>query len=122
MRNTLVGEFRVHAMNCKIRGPPEDEMTRACMHRRSMMMPKQAGAILKQIPKDQNVQAEDDGDFPGEARRQNLAAGHEFVMMDQFEDLDGNEKCRFADGEPSRPRHAEDKSDAFHQRKKAVEK
>jgi hypothetical protein len=77
-------------------------------------MPEKAGAILEKVPDNQDVQTENDSEFPSEAGRLDDSVSNQFVMVNEFEHFNGNEKRRFADRQPPRPGNAENQSHAFH--------
>ena len=59
------------------------------------MMLEKAGAVLEEIPDDENIQAKDDGELPGETGVE-FAAFDQFVAVDEFENFNGDEECGFA--------------------------
>ena len=79
-----------------------------------MVVFEESAAILEEIPHDENIHAENDQD--GEEAAVGLGP------VDQFEDVNGNEERRFADGEPPGPGDAEQEADAFHEGEQAVKK
>jgi len=87
---------------------------------RSSVMPKKSGAILEEIPDNQDVQAEDHQNLPRETGVRNVAAHDQLVMVDQLEYFDRNKKSRFANGHPASPRNAEHQANAFDEREEAI--
>ena len=82
------------------------------------MMLEQTSFVFGEIPNNPDVDEQDAAD---EERMSPVGRIAGRWPMDQFVNLDGNEKGRFTDGHPTGPAHTEDQSDTLHQRKQAID-